>query len=262
MARELKVLTPENVPLHLELAGLGTRFAALFIDLAILVSGLVVIAVAGIAMITTLSTVGMEDAATAVVVLTVFVVFFGYFIFFETFWNGQTPGKRMLGLRVVGDGGFPITVFSAATRNLIRIVDFLPGFFGVGAIAVFVNAEHKRLGDLAAGTVVIRERSSEQLKYGPEGQPSPGALRLDSLTLLPEVRDPAEVLTGPELALMRRFTLQRWRMRPDDAERFAYRLIAPMAGRLNIPFPPGAPPPCYADLVTVLVREADRPHGA
>lgn len=258
MARELTVLTPENIPLRVELAGLGTRFAALFVDLVVLFSGLIFVVIVGAALIGALSTVGVGDYAIGVLTLVVFVTFFGYFILFETLWNGQTPGKRLFGLRVVGDGGYPITVFAAAIRNLVRLVDFIPGFFGVGAIAVFANGERKRLGDLAAGTVVIRERSTERLKYGPEGAPHPGAQRLKGLSLLPEVRDPAEALTVDELALLRRFALQRWQMRPDDAERFAYRLIAPLTRRLNLTFTPGEPPR-YADLVCVLVREADRP---
>ena len=77
---------------------------------------------------------------------------------FETIWNGQTPGKRAFGLRVVRDGGYPITFYASAIRNLIRIADFLPFGFAAGALTIFLQSEYKRLGDLVAGTIVIKER--------------------------------------------------------------------------------------------------------
>ena len=85
----------------------------------------------------------------------VFLVFWGYFMFWETVWNGQTPGKRVCGIRVMRDGGFPIDFRAAFLRNIVRYVDFLPAFYGVGAVTMFMSKDSKRLGDYAAGTIVV-----------------------------------------------------------------------------------------------------------
>ncbi len=95
-----------------------------------------------------------------------FLLIFGYFVFFETLWSGQTPGKRWMGLRVICDDGRPVTFFQAMVRNLIRLVDIMPvaavapSYF-VGILSIFISAKNRRLGDLAAGTVVVRERRWE-----------------------------------------------------------------------------------------------------
>jgi uncharacterized RDD family membrane protein YckC len=82
----------------------------------------------------------------------------GYYFFFEWLWDGQTPGKRWLGLRVVQTSGMPITVWESLTRNLLRTVDFLPGFYGAGALVALINPLNRRIGDMVAGTIVARER--------------------------------------------------------------------------------------------------------
>ena len=87
----------------------------------------------------------------------VFVVLFGYFIVFEALWNGQTPGKKLLGLRVVRDGGYPIDFGASLIRNLIRVGEQLIGYYILAAISALISPENKRLGDLAAGTIVVRD---------------------------------------------------------------------------------------------------------
>jgi len=254
--RTLKIITPENIPLELELAGLGLRFGALFIDLLVLGTFFIVLWFFGAILIGILQTVGQSDVAIAALVIASFVCLFGYFILFEALWNGQTPGKRYLGLRVIQDTGFPVTFFQVANRNLVRIADLLPGFFGVGAIAVFCHQQHKRLGDVVAGTVVIKERSASVLSHGPLGPPRTQAAYLANARLATNVTDPRTVLTEPELNLMRRFALRRWEMDPQDAEQFAYRLLGPMVGKLNLRFVPGQPPR-YADIISVIIRIVD-----
>jgi uncharacterized RDD family membrane protein YckC len=103
--------------------------------------------------------------AQAVMIISFFLIIAGYFVFFETFWNGQTPGKRLMKLRVIREDGRPITFWEAAARNLIRILDMMPApgvpFYSVGLISVFMNDRDQRVGDLFAGTVVVRERQDE-----------------------------------------------------------------------------------------------------
>jgi uncharacterized RDD family membrane protein YckC len=98
----------------------------------------------------------------AFAVLLLFLILAGYFAFFEWIWNGQTPGKRWLKLRVIREDGRPITFWEAAVRNLLRIFDIMPlPFYSVGLICVFVSGRDQRVGDLVAGTVVVREREAE-----------------------------------------------------------------------------------------------------
>src|SRR5215510_11634669 len=88
-----------------------------------------------------------------------FVLFWGYYIFFEMLWNGQTPGKRWVGLRVIRTDGTPITLSESFIRNLTRLVDFLPAAYGIGIISMFLDKQSRRLGDLAAGTLVVHDRA-------------------------------------------------------------------------------------------------------
>ncbi len=172
MDRTLSVQTPESIAFSYELAGIGSRFLALVIDMLIqgvifaaIVWGLTMLSagtgpVRGIAAPTTKVA---ESFAIAIVSALVFIVFFGYFILFEAFWNGRTPGKALMGLRVVRDGGYPLDFTSSVIRNLIRIGELALGFYAISAIACVVSPENKRLGDMAAGTIVVRDSPIAEL---------------------------------------------------------------------------------------------------
>ena len=260
MSREVTVVTPENIPLTLELAGLGSRFGALLIDILLQVLASLILLVVGalVVAVTGASLPALGEALSgwliAAGVLVLFFLWFGYFILFEAVWNGQTPGKKLFGLRVVRDGGYPVNIFAVVARNLVRIADFLPGNYGIGALSVFFHAQYKRLGDLAAGTLVVKERPPGGIAVEEAVSTNLGTSAAPSLP--PTMRHPAEVLRPEELALLRRFAVRRWQMTSDDSERLAYRLVAPLVARLNLTFAPGAAPR-YADLVSVLVAAAD-----
>jgi len=147
----MRIATPEGVSLELSLAGLGSRFVALLADtllqgvaLGLLIVALVVADTGGFAF-------------EAIVALAVFALVFVYPVAFELAAGGRTPGKRWSSLRVVCDDGSPLTFRSSALRNVLRLVDILPGLYLVGAIAIFATRANQRLGDLAAGTLVVRE---------------------------------------------------------------------------------------------------------
>jgi uncharacterized RDD family membrane protein YckC len=165
MERSLEIRTGEAVAIRYELAGLGSRFLALMVDLiaqvAIAIALLVAFAFAGPGLARLVPFGGKNLAAwgIALAVLLLFLIFFGWFIVFETWWSGRSPGKRALGLRVVRDGGFPIDAGAAIIRNLVRIVEFGLGFYALSAISALLSPENKRLGDFAAGTVVVRDRA-------------------------------------------------------------------------------------------------------
>jgi uncharacterized RDD family membrane protein YckC len=147
------VLTPENVRFHHTLAGPGTRLLAWLLDLLV-VMGL--LGVVGIGFGIAAAIVG--DYAGAVYGIVSFVLASGYWIVLEHRWDGRTLGKRALGLRVVGERGLRLTLGQVVLRNLLRLVDLLPGPAAVGALFCTLHPEHRRVGDLVAGTLVVRER--------------------------------------------------------------------------------------------------------
>lgn len=156
LRQHLEVETPEHVVLDYEIAGLGSRAAAGLIDLLILLS----IALAGGLLLYLLRVAGVSPGSFggALLMLLAFAGWYGYFTFFEGLRAGQTPGKRLMGLRVVADTGHPAGVGAAAVRNLLRTADFLPPPYLLGALLVALHPRAKRLGDIVAGTVVVRDR--------------------------------------------------------------------------------------------------------
>ncbi len=167
--RALDVRTAEAIAVRYELAGLGSRFLALTLDLVIqaAVVGVVFVAAAVFARPLAQTFVSLQlDKAVYVTVLTLlalatFGLFFGYFIIFELVWGGQTPGKRALGIRVVRDEGFPVDAGAAVIRNVVRIVELVLGFYVISALVMLLSHENKRPGDFAAGTIVVRDRPDD-----------------------------------------------------------------------------------------------------
>lgn len=229
MDRTLRVRTPESIAFSYELAGLGSRFLAVSIDIA-----LQLLIAIGIIWALTYSyshlprsmlraasrpTKIEESLAIAFIAAMIFLIFFGYFIVFETFWNGQTPGKRLMGLRVVRDGGYPADFASIAIRNLIRVGEMAAGFYGVSAIAALLSPENKRLGDMAAGTLVVRDARAAKLA-NLLGEPGGAAQR------------PA-MLNEDERALIDRFVARREGMAPGSRASMAAQIAARVRSRVS-----------------------------
>lgn len=157
---KLTIQTPEQTLLDFPLAGIGSRFLAMALDTLIqsliittfAIFALLLLAFEGISS----QTAGVWIGAVAILVL--FIIYTGYFAFFEAIWNGQTPGKRLLKLRVIQESGRPINPYQSIARNLMRLVDSLPFLYGVGCLTVLLNRQNKRLGDFVAGTVVVLEK--------------------------------------------------------------------------------------------------------
>ncbi|VTU00958.1 Marine sediment metagenome DNA, contig: S06H3_S11843 (Fragment) OS=marine sediment metagenome GN=S06H3_42614 PE=4 SV=1: RDD [Gemmataceae bacterium] len=160
---ETRIETPEQIGLDMELAGLGSRFLAQLVDWlwkVLLTAGLALVA------IVILGLLGMESlfknlagAMLAAVVALVYVVWLTYAIAFEVRGNGQTPGKRAAGIRVVRANGAPVDFQAVSVRNLLAVADFLPVFYLLGAVLILLTEKRQRLGDVAAGTIVVRERT-------------------------------------------------------------------------------------------------------
>ncbi|HZZ66237.1 MAG TPA: RDD family protein [Candidatus Baltobacteraceae bacterium] len=226
MDRSLIVKTPESVAFSYDLAGLGSRFLAVTIDLVIqlLLLGAIIWALAlaaasaphpGIAAVASKS---VQSVTTAIVVGLMFVIFFGYFIVFEAFWNGRTPGKRLMGLRVVRDAGYPLDLTSAVIRNLVRIGEFFLAFYAISAVACVLSRENKRLGDMAAGTIVVREA------------PIPA---LNNLVSVSEQVTRSGMLSAQEYALIDEFVARRSSLAPRVRARMAAQIATNVRSRVS-----------------------------
>jgi uncharacterized RDD family membrane protein YckC len=183
------VVTPEQVTVTYSLAGVGTRFAAVLLDTCIQAGAVAVVLliIAGMGAAVPLERLDplrlAEPWLAALVVIAVFALLWGYFIFWESVWNGQTPGKRAAGIRVMRDGGHPVDFRAVFVRNVVRYVDFLPALYGIGAFTMFLSKDSKRLGDYAAGTIVVADsrplrsaaRSPSATAVAAEGQAAQGS---------------------------------------------------------------------------------------
>jgi uncharacterized RDD family membrane protein YckC len=156
--RLVSIRTPENIALSYALAGPGSRAAAYFIDLLIMFAVCqFLINVIASAVLLLLSSLGADSGlwVSAIATLVAFALYNGYFILLEWLWNGQTPGKRLLHIRVIKQGGYALRFFDTLLRNLLRAIDFLPLFYGVGLTSLLFTRDSQRLGDLVAGTLVV-----------------------------------------------------------------------------------------------------------
>jgi uncharacterized RDD family membrane protein YckC len=164
---DYSISTPENVDLHLELAGVGNRALSCLVDTAlafafttlIILSTWLAIVLIGVAPLTEWLRSVLILGVAAIGILLTFIVYFGYYIYFEGRWHGTTPGKKVAHIRVIEESGQPVSWASVITRNLLRVFDF--GFVFIGLLPMVIDSRERRFGDMLAGTLVIRERSSE-----------------------------------------------------------------------------------------------------
>jgi uncharacterized RDD family membrane protein YckC len=234
MERTVVVATGESVAFTYELAGLGSRFFAVFIDMAIQIFVLVAfffgfIWLAAILPDSAKSTPSqLSKVASAIVggifFFALFMLFDGYFILFEWLWQGRTPGKRMLGIRVVRDGGFPVDFTSSVIRNVIRILELGFGFYIVSAISTLLSPQNRRLGDIAAGTIVVRDGRYERAR-------SLGAR--DFLREDPVVRD----LAPAQRSLVRSYAERRATLAPKARAALARSIAASVRPKLPASYP-------------------------
>lgn len=183
-----EIETPEGIALRLRAAGALPRAQAWMVDM--LVRGGILF----VAMIP-LSLFGL--AGNGIALLLIFVLMWAYSVLCEVLWSGQTPGKRALGLRVVKADGTPVTWLPSVVRNLLRVVDILPGVYGVGLASTLIDAHARRLGDILAGTMVIH---TGELPAGQQVPPLPAlplplVLQADEQAALVEYAERAGQLT-------------------------------------------------------------------
>ncbi len=244
----LIIETPERVPLAFALASIGNRFLAVAIDHFIQFMSIFIVAWALI----TWSGVGLEGLeqepqevlkemskwTIAIMILIIFGLFAGYFIFFEWLWNGQTPGKRLLKLRVIREDGRPITLWEAIARNLLRIIDSFPTlaiipFYSIGLISVFSSSRDQRIGDMFAGTVVIRERTDEAPTFAEtfSNRISDAAFRRVQKKV--EFQTDIRTLTQDEIEVVESFLRRRWDLTERQRLWMAWRVALPIMYKLK-----------------------------
>jgi uncharacterized RDD family membrane protein YckC len=230
MDRTLDVRTPESIAFSYELAGLGSRFLAVAVDLLIQIA-LLALLITGLVLMTarlphtTHHAIGPAyqfalNVVWGALIFIIFMIFFGYFIAFEALWNGQTPGKKLLGIRVVRDGGYPIDFSASLVRNLVRVGEWIIGGYAISAISALLSSENKRVGDFAAGTIVVRDARMQ----------SRDAL-LREVTEEPTYAVTA-YLSGEERAIVRRFLDRRDSLTPQRRADLAAQLAQRVRSRL------------------------------
>ena len=254
---QLNIDTPEQVELEFAVAGLGSRFVAILLDHLVQVGILFLLFFSSVfllgATVNRASVLGKWIAAAFVVLY--FLIIWSYFTLFEAFWNGQTLGKRVMKLRVIKDSGRQITFFEALSRNLLRFVDYLPALYLAGVIAMLCTKRHQRLGDLAAGTIVVHERADEQpllIGRGSSILPvnesyafntAPRNLAAQSVAALPA--DSVARLGPDDLLLIETFFARALDLslatRAEVAIRIAAQMAVKMAGDASATPPPGNP---------------------
>jgi uncharacterized RDD family membrane protein YckC len=234
----LIIETPERVPLHFALASIGNRFIACAIDHTIQIIALVIVVIA-VSIISDYGNLGNRLTyapkwVIALLIVIVFILMSGYFAIFEWIWHGQTPGKRWMKLRVIREDGRPISFFEAIVRNLLRDFDIMPlPFYSVGLISVFSTDRDQRVGDLVAGTVVVREREAEAPAFAevfasPVSDP---ALRRS----FQPVQFTADVnnLTEQEISVVESFLRRRWDLKNYPRQWMAWRVAMPILFKLR-----------------------------
>lgn len=163
---QIHITTPEHISVRYKLAGLGSRAAAQLIDWIILLVVQILFVISFIQSTEKFS-VKANGLMPAILILVLFIINWGYFMLFEFFTAGRTPGKMLMGLRVVQDNGQPLTFLSSFLRNILRLIDFLPILYVIGILMIFLHSRHKRIGDLAAGTIVVFENKRKRRNKDP-----------------------------------------------------------------------------------------------
>lgn len=243
----LIIETPERVQLEFALASIGNRFLAVAIDhfiqyLSIFLIAWFFLSIAGYSSSDIADTSGsllseMPKWMVAILIIILFLVFAGYFIAFEWLWNGQTPGKRLLKLRVIRDDGRPVTLWEAIARNLLRICDAAPGFivpvYSVGLIVIFLSGRDQRVGDIFAGTVVIRERTAEAPTFAETFSKRITDAAFTRVHQPTGVKTNVSLLTDAEVEVVESFLRRRWDLTDRQRLWMAWRIALPIMYKLK-----------------------------
>jgi uncharacterized RDD family membrane protein YckC len=268
---QLSIETPELVAIRMPIAGIGSRFIALLLDYLIWIAGLLfvvwIFAFFGPSLkaFNKLS----EQWAVALYVFLLFLFNWGYFTLFEAFWNGRTPGKRIARIRVIQRSGRAIGLFESMARNFIRYIDMIPWMvpYAVGVIAIFATRDHQRLGDLAAGTLVVRDRI-EEAAASSETTRTFTANLFAPQTPTPEPHAAITLpdhgiarLSASDLQVLESFFARRLDMPLETRQALAQRIAGAIQAKSGLDLPAGASVETFLEVTARQLRDIARMHS-
>ncbi len=250
-ADHLQIDTPEQISLELPLAGIGSRFLGLAIDtllqFVLYIAAVMLLTILGVSALGRYLSWIPASFVPALMILFIFCIYWGYFTFFETVWKGQTPGKRLGKIRVIHQSGRPINVYEAIGRNLLRVIDGLPGIYGVGIVCMMISSQHRRVGDYVAGTVVVHEKPTRDVK--PEWS---------TLAEASPTHSPALQLTSEELVLIETYLHRRADLDLAVRDKTAYQIATRITQRTGLQRAPDQSLDDFLEGVARQVRDTAR----
>jgi uncharacterized RDD family membrane protein YckC len=265
---QLSIETPELVAIDMPVAGIGSRFVALFVDYLI---WLVVLIAYGLLIYyvgPSLSVAGKipEKWAEAILIALPFVFYWGYFTLFEAYWDGRTPGKRVAKIRVIQRSGRGIGLFESMTRNFLRVVDQIPLIYAVGVVSIFLTRQHQRLGDLAAGTLVVHDRehlntassvdNSRTFTSGLfDSAPAPAPARSKEFEV---ASSKVQHLGAADLEVLEGFFARRLDFSLETREKLAERIASAIRARTGLQAPQGVSTETFLEEIARQLRDLAR----
>jgi len=264
---QLNIDTPELVSIEFPLAGIGSRFIAILVDSLILGATFILLIFLAAFILPALNLLGRKSASwgLGIFFLIIFLVFWGYFALFEAFNSGRTPGKRAAKIRVIHQSGRGVNFAEALARNLVRIIDYMPGFYGVGIAAMFMSRRSQRLGDMVAGTLVVREREVEAPMWGESTSRTLTAAALAANSPIPpphlRVALPAPALaklTAADLEVLESFFSRRLDMDLATRRMLAERIASALCAKSGLAMPAEVSVETFLEAVAHQFREQGR----
>ncbi len=236
MDESVSISTPDHVALEFELAGPGSRFSAYLLDLLfsvlIMIGVVLIVLLSGTAGIRTLfhlvhgQSSWIVSWGAALLIMMLFVIHWGYYVFFEALWHGATPGKKILGVRVIRQDGLPIGFREAALRNLLRVADMLPPpCYLLGGLVAHFDPQGRRLGDMVAGTYVVMEKFA---MAGRRPLAAAWAARIETGHSRQTLTLPHGAISAQQIGLIEQFLVRRHQFTEDRRALLAWQIAEPL----------------------------------
>jgi uncharacterized RDD family membrane protein YckC len=249
----VRIDTPEQISLEFPLAGIGSRFMAIAVDtlLQILLFILAIFALAGLAKYAPALPMRLAWLPRvwlpALLIIGIFCLYWGYFAFFEIIWKGQTPGKRIAGIRVIKNSGRALNVYEVIGRNLLRAIDSLPTLYIVGIISMMISRQNQRLGDLLVGSIVVHDKPAERIL--PEW-----ASGADQSSAIPQLSK----ITPEELVLIETYLQRRGTLELGSRDATAHKIATRISEKTGIERPPEQSLDQFLETIAKQVRDNAR----
>jgi uncharacterized RDD family membrane protein YckC len=268
IGNQLNIETPELVPIEMPIAGIGSRFIAILVDYLIWSVGFIVLVIFAAILLPALHFFGgtSENWVVGMIAVLIFLVHWGYFALFEAFDNGRTPGKHVAKIHVIHRSGRAISFVEALARNLVRFVDYLPGFYGVGVTAMFLSKQNQRLGDMVAGTLVVHDRAVDSPHWGELGSRTFTAAYAQA-DPIPAPHLGVQLPTGPlgrlsnsDLEVLEGFFSRRLDMNLATRAALASRIARALCAKSGLEIPSETSVETFLEAVAYQLRELSRMH--